>query len=141
MEYRKFGNDYIVRIDRGEEILESLAKVCNAEHILLGTLTGLGAVGEVTLGVFNRDIFAYEKKDFVGDMEIASCSGNISTMDGQNYLHVHMTVGNPMTGLCQGGHLNRAVVSLTGEFHIHAIQGEVDRKYSDQVGLNLYRFL
>lgn len=61
MEYRKFGNDYIVRIDRGEEILESLAKVCKAEHILLGTLNGLGAVGEVTLGVFNRDIFAYER--------------------------------------------------------------------------------
>lgn len=62
-------------------------------------------------------------------------------MDGENYLHVHMTVGNPITGLCQGGHLSRGVVSLTGEFHIHAIEGEVDRKYSDEVGLNLYRFL
>lgn len=141
MEYRRFGNDIVLRIDRGEEILEALTAVCKAERIRLGTLTGLGAVGEVTLGVFNRDIFAYEKKDFVGDMEIAACSGNISTMNGETYLHVHMTVGNPITGLCHGGHLNHGIVSLTGEFNLHVIEGEADRKYSDEVGLNLYRFL
>ncbi len=141
MEYRKYDSDYVVRIDRGEEILESLAKVCEAEHILLGSVSGIGAVGNVTLGVFNREKFAYEKTTYTGDFEISACGGNISTMDGKTYLHIHMTIGNPVKNICHGGHLNRAIVSLTGEFLIRRIDGEVDRKYSPDVGLNLYQFI
>ena len=56
MEYRKFGSTYILRIDRGEEILASITTLCNAEKIRLGSVSGIGAVGEVTLGVFNREV-------------------------------------------------------------------------------------
>ena len=62
MEYRKFENTYFIRIDRGEEILASLAELCTKEQITLGTLYGIGAVGEVTLGVFDRKKFAYQSK-------------------------------------------------------------------------------
>lgn len=140
MEYRRFGTDYVVRIDRGEEILASLSALCEKEHILLGTVSGIGAVGDVTLGVFNREKFAYESETYQGDYEIASCSGNISTMEGRNYLHIHMVIGNTKTGDCHGGHLNRGVISLTGEFFVHQIEGEVDRAYSNEVGLNLIQF-
>ena len=94
MEYRVYGQDVVVRMDRGEEILDCIRQVCEKEHILLGSVSGIGAIGEVTLGVFNREKFIYEKRDYTGDMEIASCSGNISTMKGKNYLHIHMVVGN-----------------------------------------------
>ena len=46
MEYRKFGSTYILRIDRGEEILASITTLCNAEKIRLGSVSGIGAVGE-----------------------------------------------------------------------------------------------
>ena len=98
-------------------------------------------MGEVTLGVFNREKFAYEKQTYTGDMEIASCVGNISTMEGKNYLHIHMVVGNVTDGICHAGHLNRAVVSLTGEFILHKIEGVVEREYSPEVGLNLFKFV
>ena len=49
MEYRKFGSTYILRIDRGEEILESITALCRKEKIYLGSISGIGAVGEVTL--------------------------------------------------------------------------------------------
>lgn len=55
-------------------------------------------------------------------------------------LHVHMVASNTETGECHGGHLNRGVISLTGEFFLHAMEGDVDRKYSDEVGLNLMKF-
>ena len=98
-------------------------------------------MGEVTLGVFNRENFAYEKQTYTGDMEIASCVGNISTMEGKNYLHIHMVVGNVTDGICHAGHLNRAVVSLTGEFILPKIEGTVEREYSPDVGLNLFKFV
>ena len=141
MEYRVYGNDVVLRIQKGEEILTCLKEVCEKEHITLRSVTGLGAVGEVTLGVFNRENFAYEKQTYTGDMEIASCVGNISTMEGKNYLHIYMVVGNVTDGICHAGHLNRAVVSLTGEFILHKIEGTVEREYSPEVGLNLFKFV
>lgn len=140
MEYRKFGSTYILRIDRGEEILASITTLCNAEKIRLGSVSGIGAVGEVTLGVFNREKFAYESTTYTGDYEIASCSGTITTKEGETYLHIHMAVGNAVKDECHGGHLNRAVVSLTGEFVIQQLDGTVEREYSPEVGLNLFKF-
>ena len=141
MEYRKYGNDYVVVMAKGEEILQAITEVCEKEKILLGTVTGIGAVGEVTLGVFNREKFEYESRTFTGDLEIASCSGNISTMDGKTYLHIHMVAGNTAQGVCQGGHLNRGIISLTGEFFIHRIEGKVDREYSPEIGLTLIKLI
>ena len=141
MEYRVYGQDIVVRMDRGEEILDCIRQVCEKEQVLLGSVSGIGAIGEVTLGVFNREKFIYEKRDYTGDMEIASCSGNISTMEGKTYLHIHMAVGNVTKDFCCGGHLNRAIISLTGEFVIHKINGVVDRAYSPEIGLNLYKFV
>ena len=141
MEYRKYEKDYVLRIDRGEEILQAVSQVCEKENIRLGTVNGIGAVGEVTLGVFNREKFQYESKEYKGDFEIASCMGNISTMNGNSYLHIHMAVGNPEKGEVHAGHLNRGIVSLTGEFFLHQIEGEIDREYSEEVGLNLIKFV
>ena len=83
MEYCKFGNDYIVRIAKGEEILATLSQLCEKEEIKLGTVIGIGAVNKVTLGVFNSVDKKYESTTYTGDMEISSCTGNISTMDGK----------------------------------------------------------
>lgn len=140
MEYKKFGQDYVIRMQKGEEILADIAAVCEKEHITLGTVQGIGAVGEVTLGVFSREQFKYLSETFTGDFEIASCSGNISTMKGKTYLHVHMVAGNVVRQEAHAGHLNRGVISLTGEFILHKIDGRVEREYSPEVGLNLFKF-
>ena len=141
MEYRKFGSTYILRIDRGEEILESITKLCQEAEIRLGSISGIGAVGEVTLGVFNREKFAYESTTYTGDYEIASCSGTVTTKEGKPYLHIHMAAANAVKGECHGGHLNRAIVSLTGELVIQQLDGTVEREYSQKVGLNLFKFV
>lgn len=39
-----------------------------------------------------------------------------------------------------GGHLNKAVISATCEMVITVINGNVDRSFSDSVGLNLFDF-
>ena len=141
MEYRKFGSDYVLRIQKGGEILSCIETVCQKENILLGTVTGLGAVGEIVLGVFDREKFAYQSRTYTGDLELGSCSGNISTMDGKTYLHIHAVAGNPDKDFCMAGHMSRAVVSLTGEFILHKIEGRVEREYSPEVGLNLFQFI
>ena len=51
-----------------------------------------------------------------------------------------MSVGD-VEGRVYGGHLNKAVVSATCEMVIDIIDGAVERKFSDEIGLNLFKFL
>ena len=82
MDYRRFGDRYVLRVDRGEEVLEQVEKLCRAEGIAVGYAVGLGATDEVTLGLFNTEEKVYHKTTLTGPMEITSLVGNISTMDG-----------------------------------------------------------
>ena len=92
MEYRKFGDTYVVRIQRGEEIIEQLTALCKIENIRLGSIEGLGAAGKVTVGCYNVEEKHYYKTTFEGGtFEITSLTGNISEMNGEVYLHVHMS--------------------------------------------------
>lgn len=140
MEYRKFADSYFVRMDRGEEILDCLKTLCQTENIRLASVQGLGAVNEVMLGVFHCDTKEYHSETYRQDMEIAACHGTVSTQEGQVYLHIHMVVGNPEQQFCRGGHLNRAVISATGEFVVTAFSGTVERRFSPEIGLNLFEF-
>ena len=139
MEYRRFGNTIVARIDRGEEILAAVRKIAGAEHIQLASVSALGATNDFTVGVYNVDEKQYHANDFKGNFEIVSLTGTVSTMDGRFYAHLHMSAGDEK-GQVFGGHLNRAVVSAVCEMVITVIDGVVDRRFSEEIGLNLFRF-
>jgi predicted DNA-binding protein with PD1-like motif len=139
MEYRRFGNTIVARIDRGEEILTALQEIAEAEDIRLASISALGATNDFTVGVYNVDEKQYHANDFKGNFEIVSLTGTVSTMDGRFYAHLHMSAGDEK-GQVFGGHLNRAVVSAVCEMVITVIDGTVDRSFSPEIGLNLFRF-
>lgn len=53
MQYKQFGNTYMVRIDLNEDIIESLKKLCVEAHIRLGRVEAIGATGHAMLGVYD----------------------------------------------------------------------------------------
>ncbi len=55
MDYRRFGNKIIARIDRGEEILEKVKEIALKENIKLASINALGAINSFTSGVYNVD--------------------------------------------------------------------------------------
>ncbi len=59
-------------------------------------------------------------------------------MKGEVYLHLHITLSDSHCNAF-GGHLNSAIVSGTCEVVIGIIEGEVDREFSEEIGLNLYK--
>lgn len=140
MEYRKFEHTFVVRLDPGDEILTNLIKLCRDEKIGLASVTGLGAVGTVQLGVFDTEKKQYYSREYKGLYEIASLMGSITKKEGDPYLHLHMVIGNPQTGECHGGHLGRAVISATGELVLTEIPGAVGRREDGAIGLNLFQF-
>lgn len=139
MDYRRFHDKLIVRIDKGEEILEQLQAVAVKENVRLASVRALGAVNDFTVGVFKTGEKKYYANRFTGDHEIVSLTGTISTMQGEFYAHLHMSAGDEQ-GRVFGGHLNRAVVSATCEMVVHVIDGSVDRRFNEDVGLNLFAF-
>lgn len=139
MEYRKFENTLIVRLDPDEEICEQLLLLAQKERITLASLNGLGAVKAFTVGVFNTETKEYLANTFEGPYEIVSLTGTLTTKDGVPYLHAHFAAGDDK-GRVSGGHLNRAVISATAEIVLTLIPGTVERKFSEQIGLNLFDF-
>ena len=139
MEYKKFKNVIVARIDKKEEILEKKENIAIKENIKLANINAIGAVSELTVGVFKTAEKKYYSNEFKGNFEIVSLSGTINTMNDKFYSHLHMSVGDE-NGKVFGGHLNKAIVSATCEMIIYIIDGKVDRYFNSDIGLNLFKF-
>lgn len=138
MHYKQFNNKVIVRIDKGEELVESLKTLCKTLDIELGSIQGIGATDKVTIGLMNTKTQKYQSKEFTGDHEIAPLIGNITRINGEVYLHLHVTICN-VEHKAMGGHLTSAIISATFEGVIDIIDGQVNREYNNEVGLNLLK--
>ena len=139
MDYKRFPNAIVLRVDRGEEILEQLKAVCLKENVKLASVSGIGAINDLTSGVWDVERKEYFSNHFTGVYEVANLVGTITTMNGEYYAHIHISAGDAQ-GHMVGGHLNRAVVSATSEIVLHLIDGTVEREFDPGVGLNLLKF-
>lgn len=139
MQYQRFGSAIVIRLDQGDEVLTAISTVCTKEEVRLATVSGIGAIDTAVMGIYDVANQAYHRYEKNEDLEILALSGNISEMDGAQYIHIHITVCG-MDGLAYGGHLNKAVISGTGEVVLQVIDGVVERRHDPNVGLNLLDF-
>lgn len=138
MQHINIENKYIIRLEKDEEILEQIKKVCSENYINAGTIKGIGAVKNVKIGFFDVNSKEYHAKIFEDNFEIVSLMGNISTLDNEPYIHVHAALGDKDFKVI-GGHLNEAYVSATCEITIEQIEGYLDREFDEEIGLNLFK--
>ncbi len=138
MQYRRFGDTILLRLDRGEEILTQIKELATTEKIKLAHITALGAVDDLEVGVYKVSEQKYYANHFTGDFEIVSLTGTIDTMNDEFYTHVHISVGDDH-GHVFGGHLTRARVSATCEMVVRLIDGRLDRQRDSVTGLNLWQ--
>lgn len=139
MEFIKSNNTYVVRLEKGEEVLASLKKLCEDNGIKAGEVTGIGATDYVKVGLFNVGTKEYASTIINEPMEITSLMGNISTKDGENYLHLHINVATADM-MVHGGHLNECRISATCEIYVNVFDQTVERRFDNEIGLNLYKF-
>lgn len=137
---KRYGSTYIVSINNQSELVAALNNFIKTAGITLGTVNGIGAVNQATLRFFDPQTKNYVDKTFSQQMEIANLTGNISTKDGKEYTHYHVTLGDNNYN-AMAGHLLEATINGAGEFVINAIpNGHLERNYNDEVGLNFYDF-
>ena len=136
--YRQIENKYIVSIDNHTEIADALLSFCSETGIKSGSISGIGAIDSMTLRFFNPATKKYVDRQFDEQMEIASLLGNVSTLDGKTYLHLHIVAGRSDYSTL-GGHLLSARLSGAGEFYVEDFGENVERAYSEEIGLNIYK--
>ena len=126
MEFRHFNDTYVVRMDRGEEVMETLT-------------TLIGAVDRAVVGLYDVGEKVYHKKEFTEPMELTSLLGTVTEKDGKPYLHLHATLCDANMQ-AHGGHVNALYISATCEMVLRLLPGQVGRRLDEVTGLNLFDF-
>lgn len=139
MEYKRFNQRIVLRLDPGEEILEKIKELALKEQITLASVQGIGALSAFTVGLFKVDDKKFVPNSFQGSYEMVSLMGTINTMNDSFYSHLHMSAADEK-GRMFGGHLSNAVISATAEIIITEMDGRVDRSYDEKTGLNIFDF-
>jgi len=125
-------NQYILRLERGEEIIKTVEDFLKKEKIASGILWGLGAVDFARLAHYRVDKKEYSEESFKEPLEIASLFAVI-TREG---LHPHAVFSDSEMHAF-GGHLKEARVAATCEIIVHKGRAKISRKYSEEIGLKL----
>ena len=95
----------------------------------------------MTIGIFNTVEKQYYSHRYQGGYEISALVGNVTRKDGAPYLHLHITIGNPVTGEVHAGHLSSATISATLELFLQGLGRAGGTEVQRCVGLNLLEFL
>ncbi|MCP4632664.1 MAG: DNA-binding protein [candidate division Zixibacteria bacterium] len=132
----KIKNGYLLRLDKGEEVVSSINKFAEKSNITTASINAIGAVTNCVLGFFDREKKTYLNRDFNDVYELVSLNGNITFFDGKPILHSHIAIGDKQCKL-YGGHFFSGTVAVTAEIFILETGVRIVRSLVDELGLNL----
>lgn len=135
MQQQRTSYGWALRLDRGEDIWESLRVFAEREGVRSGAISGIGAAGECELGFFVRETGAYVRKTFTGEHEIGSLTGNFSELDGRPFPHCHVVIAGD-DFVAHTGHLFRGIVTVTCELQVVTGPGTLLRATRPDLGYN-----
>lgn len=137
MTYKFVGENYLVRLVRGEEIKASLDKFMAEAKITGAWLNGIGASSRLTIGTYTNATKDYNWTEFNSNLEITSLVGNLAAdKDGKMMFHIHGTFAGPDFNAI-AGHVKDLTVNATLELFIHPTKQPLKRQFDEDTGLQL----
>lgn len=144
MEYRKYGDTFYIRMDRGDEIIEKILMVCKEEGIHSCTFNGIGGCGKAEIQTFIPETGIFEMRRLEGMLELVSLNGNVITDENGDYYHHTHAVFAYKVGedhRVAAGHMKSIMVSYTAEIELRpVVDGEIKRKYDSETGTGFWSF-
>ena len=144
MDYRKIGDNYYIRMDRGDEIIGNLLEICRKESISSAVFSGIGGCQSAELQVFIPETGSFEKERLEGMLELVSLNGNVVRDDkDQLFHHTHALFSFKKDGQhgMAGGHLKATAVLYTAEIELRpTIGGSIGRKFDPETGTGFWVF-
>jgi uncharacterized protein len=137
MKFRFDGYNHIVRLSKGEKLIESLTKLAKDQQVPSCWINGLGGAQEAELGFYNLDTQEYNWQKIEEPMEITSLQGNLTWVDQEPAFHIHGTFAKTDLSAI-GGHVREVIVSGTCEVFLHRWYGDnLTKSIDPDTGLKL----
>jgi len=137
MKFKKSGNKYLLRIDKGEKFPEKLVEFAKANNVKTAEVKGIGTVKNPVLSCYLPEKKSYVEKELPGDFEILSLVGNITMLEGKPFPHFHVALSDEsFHGF--GGHLQNCEITGTMELFIYPAEMMVTRRHDDETNLQIW---
>ena len=144
MEFKKYGENYYVRLDRGDEIISSVLGICKSEGINSATFYGIGGCSQAEIQTFIPEEGSFETETLSGMLELVSLSGNAALNENNeltHHTHAVFSYKNGEQHCTTGGHIKSITVLYTAEIELRPIIGGTIRKKRDpETGTGFWSF-
>jgi len=138
MDYREVegAREFVARLSHGEDWRTQIEDFARAEGIDAAFFVGLGAVQDATLLYYDQSDQEYYPAEFDEPLEVASCVGNLSLLDGEPFAHTHAVLSRG-DGSTVAGHLDSATV-FAGELYVRTFEESLERAHDETTDLDLW---
>ncbi len=134
MQSKEKDNLIFIRLFPGEDIFQSLTKVCQKYRVETAViLSGLGQLKNFKLG-FLKEKDNYCPQEFQETYELLALEGNISNQKEAYKFHIHAVLGDEEKSVV-GGHLIAGTVETTNEIVLLETDLKIKRKLEPDSGL------
>ncbi len=146
MEYRKFGETYYARMDKGDEIISRILELCGREHIASAVFSGIGGCSEAEIQTFIPETGSFETQTVAGMLELVSMNGNVVSGDAEELAHhthaVFSYKDDVGRHVVAAGHIKSTTVLYTAEIEIRpVIGGVIQKKFDPETGTGFWDFI
>ncbi|QZA89428.1 DNA-binding protein [Salinarchaeum sp. IM2453] len=138
MDYREVTTtaEYLGRFETGEDWRQQIESFAGEVDADAAWFMAMGAVQDAELWFYDQDDKEYYPVEFDEPLEVASCTGNISWLDGDRFAHTHAVLSRE-DGSTVAGHLN-AGTTFAGELYLRVFDTELNREFDDVTELDLW---
>ncbi|MBV8835089.1 MAG: DNA-binding protein [Alphaproteobacteria bacterium] len=128
---------FAVVLASGDEVMASLQRFAEAQHIRAAQFTAIGALSDATLMYFDWQAKDYLRIPVREQVEVASLIGDVAeSPSGKAALHAHIVIGK-RDGTAMAGHLGEAHVRPTLEVILTESPKHLRKKKDPDSGLAL----
>lgn len=133
------GKAFLDRLPHDADLLISIKESFKRSKVTMGFFVAIGAVKYSKVAFYGQDDHAYYEISVDEPAEILNCTGNVSELDGEIFVHAHITLGLK-DGTTRGGHLVEGTKIFACELFGVPLDGEqLTRTFDDITGLRLWK--
>jgi predicted DNA-binding protein with PD1-like motif len=133
------GKAFLDRLPHDEDLLVSIKEAFQKNSTKMGFFVAIGAVKYARMAFYNQEDHTYHEFSVDEPAEILHCTGNVSELDGETFVHAHITLGLK-DGTTKGGHLVEGTKIFACELFAIPLDGEqLKRSFDDVTGLKLWQ--
>jgi len=133
------GKVFLDRLPYDGDLLISIREACKRADVKMGFFVAIGAVRCARMAFYGQEDHRYHELSVDEPAEILNCTGNVSELDGEIFVHAHITLGLK-DGTVKGGHLTEGTKIFACELFAAPLDGEqLRRTFDNETGLKLWK--